>query len=118
MPQRLSTRLSQVPPSRASRRAVSSQSPTPTHSSPYCRSQLYTAILLLSFYIHSISRPSLKNAPEQAAEAVKQAVPETTGEAKGQANEMAGKAKGKANELTGEAKGKAAELQGEANKKM
>ncbi|KAH7393916.1 hypothetical protein DE146DRAFT_633854 [Phaeosphaeria sp. MPI-PUGE-AT-0046c] len=55
---------------------------------------------------------------EQAADAVKQAVPETTGEAKGQANEMAGKAKGKANELAGEAKGKAAELQGEANKKM
>jgi isoleucyl-tRNA synthetase len=55
---------------------------------------------------------------EQAAEAVKQAVPESTGEAKGQANEVAGQAKGKANELAGEAKGKAAELQGEANKKM
>lgn len=55
---------------------------------------------------------------EQAAEAVKQATPETTGEAKGKANEVAGQAKGKANELAGEAKGKAAELKGEANKKL
>jgi cell division septum initiation protein DivIVA len=49
---------------------------------------------------------------EEAAEAVKQATPSTTGEAKGQANEMAGQAKGKANEVAGQAKGKAAELQG------
>ena len=55
---------------------------------------------------------------EKAAEAVKQATPSTTGEAKGQANEIAGQAKGKANEVAGQAKGKAAELQGEANKKM
>jgi hypothetical protein len=52
--------------------------------------------------------------PEQAAESLKQAVPETKGEAKGQANEVAGQAKGKANELAGEAKGKAQELKGEA----
>jgi hypothetical protein len=55
---------------------------------------------------------------EQVAEAVKDAAPETKGEAKGQAQELAGAAKGKAQELKGEAKGKASELQGEANKKM
>jgi regulator of protease activity HflC (stomatin/prohibitin superfamily) len=67
---------------------------------------------------HITQRSPLTTIPEQAAEAVKQAVPESTGEAKGQANEVAGQAKGKANELAGEAKGKAAELQGEAKKKM
>ncbi|CAO2656078.1 Nn.00g048810.m01.CDS01 [Neocucurbitaria sp. VM-36] len=55
---------------------------------------------------------------EQAAAAVKEAAPETKGEAKGQANEVAGQAKGKANELAGEAKGKAHELKGEANAKL
>ncbi|KAL5121159.1 hypothetical protein ACEQ8H_001011 [Pleosporales sp. CAS-2024a] len=55
---------------------------------------------------------------EQAAETVKQAMPESSGEAKGQAHEIAGQAKGKANEVAGQAKGKAAELQGEANRKM
>ncbi|KAF1843648.1 uncharacterized protein K460DRAFT_368514 [Cucurbitaria berberidis CBS 394.84] len=55
---------------------------------------------------------------EQAAAAVKEAVPETKGQAKGQANEVAGQAKGKANELAGEAKGKAHELKGEANAKL
>jgi uncharacterized protein YjbJ (UPF0337 family) len=43
---------------------------------------------------------------EQVADAVKEATPNTTGEAKGQANEMAGQAKGKAQELKGEAKSK------------
>ena len=76
-----------------------------------------------SFHLPSItstphSRPAhpLTPIPEQAAESLKQAVPETKGEAKGQANEVAGQAKGKANELAGEAKGKAQELKGEAQK--
>ncbi|KAJ4300668.1 hypothetical protein N0V90_002755 [Kalmusia sp. IMI 367209] len=54
---------------------------------------------------------------EKAAEAIKHAVPESTGQAKGQAHEVAGQAKGKASELSGEAKGKAQELKGEAKAK-
>ncbi|KAF2129791.1 hypothetical protein P153DRAFT_366303 [Dothidotthia symphoricarpi CBS 119687] len=54
---------------------------------------------------------------EDAVDAVKEAMPETKGEAKGKANELAGAAKGKASELSGEAKGKAQELKGEANAK-
>jgi len=55
---------------------------------------------------------------ERATQAVKEAMPETTGQAKGQASEMAGEAKGKASELSGQAKGKAQELKGEAKSKM
>jgi len=54
---------------------------------------------------------------EDIAGAVKEAIPETTGEAKGQAASIAGAAKGKVAELKGQAKGKASELQGEAKKK-
>ncbi|KAJ1325714.1 F0F1 ATP synthase subunit B [Microdochium nivale] len=49
---------------------------------------------------------------EQAAQKAKEAIPETTGQAKGQANEMAGQAKGKAHEVAGQAKGKANEVSG------
>jgi hypothetical protein len=93
--------------------------PAPTYLSP-CHSSCICATRCshLPFYIHISQSPWLTITSEQAAEAVKQAVPETTGEAKGQANEVAGQAKGKANELAGQAKGKAAELQGEANKKL
>ncbi|KAF1956519.1 hypothetical protein CC80DRAFT_471995 [Byssothecium circinans] len=55
---------------------------------------------------------------EEAASVIKEKLPETKGEAKGQANEAAGAAKGKAQELTGEAKGKAQELKGEAKSKI
>lgn len=72
----------------------------------------------MAYAIHCVKTARLTASKEKAAEAVKQATPSTTGEAKGQANEIAGQAKGKANEVAGQAKGKAAELQGEANKKM
>ncbi|KAK1981322.1 hypothetical protein LZ30DRAFT_823154 [Colletotrichum cereale] len=54
------------------------------------------------------------DAGANVAEKVKQAVPNTTGEAKGKAQELKGEAKGKANELSGQAKGKANELAGKA----
>ncbi|OCK76341.1 hypothetical protein K432DRAFT_335841, partial [Lepidopterella palustris CBS 459.81] len=49
---------------------------------------------------------------EQAAEAIKSTMPETTGEAKGKASEVTGQAKGKANEMAGKAKGTAEEVKG------
>ncbi|KAF3049217.1 hypothetical protein E8E11_005660 [Didymella keratinophila] len=55
---------------------------------------------------------------EQAAEAIKEATPNSTSEAKGQANEALGQAKGKASELQGEASKKAKEAEGEINKKL
>jgi hypothetical protein len=55
---------------------------------------------------------------EQAAEAIKEATPNSTSEAKGQANEALGQAKGKAAELQGEASKKAKEAEGEINKKL
>ncbi|KAJ0164516.1 hypothetical protein CTA2_810 [Colletotrichum tanaceti] len=54
------------------------------------------------------------DAGANVAEKVKQAVPNTMGEAKGKAEELKGEAKGKVNELSGQAKGKAEELKGEA----
>jgi uncharacterized protein YjbJ (UPF0337 family) len=54
---------------------------------------------------------------EKAANAIKSAVPGTTGEAKGKASELTGEASGKASEMTGEAKGKANELAGKAKGK-
>jgi uncharacterized protein YjbJ (UPF0337 family) len=118
MPPRLSTRQSPVPPSRVSRRAVRTH-PIPTLASPdvvafQLRTWFNPMVSTLPLLLHSI----LTTTAEEVTEAVKQATPNTTGEAKGQANEMAGQAKGKANEVAGQAKGKAAELQGEANKKM
>ena len=55
---------------------------------------------------------------EQAAEAIKEATPNTTSEAKGQANEALGQAKGKAAELQGEASKKAGQAEGEINRKL
>ncbi|KAF3047665.1 hypothetical protein E8E12_011266 [Didymella heteroderae] len=55
---------------------------------------------------------------EQAAEAIKEVTPNSTSEAKGQANEAIGQAKGKAAELQGEASKKAGEVEGEINKKL
>jgi uncharacterized protein YjbJ (UPF0337 family) len=64
--------------------------------------------------IFHIARHLLMWFTEQVAEVVKEAVPQSAGEAKGQANQMAGEAKGKASELSGEAKGKAQEMKGQA----
>lgn len=64
------------------------------------------------------SRTLLTTTIEQAAEAIKEATPNSTSEAKGKANEAVGQAKGKAAELKGEASKKAGEVEGEINKKL